>query len=81
MVREHTSFHSLETLVNIPCALVKNVYSMVVACSILVGRLGSGCVIVFFISSVSLLTFILLACCVPEGAMSRPPVLTTFFSS
>ena len=30
MVREHTSFHSLETLVNIPCALVKNICSVVV---------------------------------------------------
>jgi len=71
VVREHTSFHSLETLVNIPRTLVKNICSVVVACSIHVGRLGYGCVTVLLISSISLLTFILLACRVAEGAMVR----------
>lgn len=78
VVREHTSFHSLETLVNIPRALVKNICSVVVACSIHVGRLGYGCVTVLLISSISLLTFILLACRVAEGAMVRSPIMTAF---
>lgn len=30
VVREHTSFHPLEILGNILCALVKNIYSAVV---------------------------------------------------
>ena len=42
------------------------------------GRLGYGCVTVLLVSSISLLTFTLLACRVAEGAMVRSPIMTAF---